>query len=110
MSLSEDRVDGHLRIAVDGELDMLLSPRLEEALARAIESADAVTVDFAECSFIDSSGVRALVNTARSLGQDPPKLAIVGLHGQPERIFSETLSYLDGFELRPDAPPDPGKG
>jgi anti-anti-sigma factor len=101
VSITEDRADGRLRIVVEGELDMVLAPELEAALGRAVESADAVTVDFAECSFIDSSGVRALVNTARSLGPEPPKLAIVGLRGQPRTIFAETLSYLDGFELDP---------
>ncbi|HXG76174.1 MAG TPA: STAS domain-containing protein [Gaiellaceae bacterium] len=56
--------DGGLVAHVAGELDMATTPRLEEALAGR-GRAERLVVDLGECSFLDSSAVRFLVQAAR---------------------------------------------
>lgn len=53
---------------VAGELDLATVPRLEEALEAPVRRADRLVVDLSECSFVDSSGLRALM-TARAASE-----------------------------------------
>ena len=100
MGVIDSEADGRVQIALDGELDLTTAPLLERALTRAVASGAEITVDLSECSFMDACGIRVLVDTARSLEPDGRKLAVVGLSGQPERIFSMLLSYLRPFEIQ----------
>ncbi len=51
---------------VVGELDLVTAPALEQRLAQLHEEgARALTLDLAELSFIDSSGLSALVSTLK---------------------------------------------
>jgi anti-sigma B factor antagonist len=52
-------------IFVAGDVDLATSGQLRLALAQAIEEGRDVTVDFAELTFIDSSGLSALVDAHR---------------------------------------------
>ena len=57
----ESTANGHRVIAVCGELDLSNATQLEERLA---ESTDTV-LDLSELTFIDSTGIRLLLNTAQ---------------------------------------------
>lgn len=59
-------------VHVDGELDMAGAEAFEEALAEAAESRH-VVVDLGGCTFIDSTGVRAISAAAR----DADRVSIV---------------------------------
>src|SRR5204863_6296559 len=62
-ALTEDALDDdrHL-VAVRGDLDLHTAPELREALARAIdEGRSRLVVDLTETSYMDSSGLTALV-------------------------------------------------
>ncbi len=56
--------DGGLVAHVAGELDMATTPRLEEALRGCVDE-ERLVIDLAGCTFLDSSAVRFLVQTAR---------------------------------------------
>jgi anti-sigma B factor antagonist len=51
---------------VSGDLDLATAPRLEEAVADA-GSAAPIVIDLSGCTFLDSAGMRSLVNTSRSI-------------------------------------------
>jgi anti-sigma B factor antagonist len=79
---------------VGGELDMATCPEFERALAKCVESGGPVVVDLSAVSFIDSTGIRALVKGAKSLragcvtvhgvsGQVAKVLGMVGISGLP---------------------------
>jgi anti-sigma B factor antagonist len=99
MGVTESQIQGRLHIALDGELDLATAPVLEQALARAVEARADITVDLSGCSFIDARGIRVLANSARSLDAEERKLRVIGLAGQPEQIFTLTLSYLRPIEV-----------
>jgi anti-sigma B factor antagonist len=62
-------------VFVTGELDLATAPRLKEALAAL--TGDVVVVDLSGCTFLDSAGIRALVDTARTLAEADRDLRVV---------------------------------
>jgi anti-anti-sigma factor len=63
-------------VKVFGELDLATTPKLEGALAES-GSALPMILDLSECTLVDSSGVRALVNAARATRDAGHRLAVV---------------------------------
>jgi anti-sigma B factor antagonist len=57
--------DGRVRMMVTGEVDLLSAPELERALLEQIDEGRDVLLDLSSVSFIDSSGVQAIVLATR---------------------------------------------
>lgn len=89
--IQRQREDGGIEIAIDGELDLSTAPELRDALLEAIDHEQAIWLDLASCSFIDSTGLRVIVEGARRLAQGYEKLGISGLHDQPKQMFELTM-------------------
>lgn len=84
-------VNGVVSVAVRGELDLYTAPQLERALALAAEDgALGLLVDLAECAFIDSTALGALVDAHRRLGTVDRRLAVVAPDRQIRRVFELT--------------------
>lgn len=64
-ALSISRDDGV--VGVGGELDISTAPVLSEALEPAVERGGVVTLDVRDLAFMDSSGLRLLIEAARRL-------------------------------------------
>jgi anti-sigma B factor antagonist len=80
--------DGGVELAVSGELDLATAEGFEPLLMETIEETQrTVTVDFANCSFVDSSGVRALISAARTLDKSGRTLRITGARAQVRDLF-----------------------
>jgi len=80
---------GGLRVTVRGELDIATAPRLEAALADS--SAASVRVDLRGLTFMDSTGVRALLQAtedARAAGRD--LRFRMPVDGEARVVFMET--------------------
>ena len=57
-----------LRLDLQGEIDVATSPELGEHLRKALlEGCSSIIVDMAQVTFLDSSGLRVLVQAASSL-------------------------------------------
>ncbi len=64
---SAERMGGSLVISVSGELDLATAPELEEVIAGAIQPDEGhMVVDLLGVTFMDSSGIRALVQAKDS--------------------------------------------
>jgi anti-sigma B factor antagonist len=76
LEIGVEDVSGATLVRVGGELDMATVGALEDALGRvALE--ERVILDLTACTFLDSSGVRVLVATARAAGDAGGTLALV---------------------------------
>ena len=65
------------RLALSGELDMLSAPILERELrAAARRHPRRIVLDLRELTFMDVSGLRAILDAARSARRDGASLAI----------------------------------
>ena len=115
-SLLFTRKDGRVVVHVAGEVDMATAPALREALEDLIVDQGNlfVTVDLARTTFMDSTGLHALVralNNVRARGgaltlADPPAIIsrlfeVAGLTTLFDIVSSDTTSPV----AAPDSPP-----
>ena len=77
-----------LLVEVSGEVDMSTSPRLEEVVAATPDQAKRVVVDLSGVTFLDSSGLNALVRGQRQLSgaRDRLQARQSGRTGRPARL------------------------
>ncbi len=61
--IRETSLDGRLCLSLSGELDHAAVPQLEDRLARLRAPRSPVYLDLSKLSFIDSSGIRLLIQT-----------------------------------------------
>ena len=90
---------GTAGIKVAGEVDLATAPHLEEALAN-IWTESEVLLDLRDLTFMDSSGVSAILAFARSRNGGGP-LVIVNPAAEIERLFELTcLEQHPNIEVR----------
>jgi anti-sigma B factor antagonist len=85
---------GVTRVALSGELDMLSAPDLDDTLADASRGAVAVIVDLSQLTFMDSSGLHALLTARARLAESDCRLVLLRGGDQVQRLFE--LTGLDG--------------
>jgi anti-anti-sigma factor len=94
LSVTMEASDHQVVIAVQGEIDVATAETLERAL-NAIDVIDCrtVVVDLSEVSFIDSSGLKALLTGRRDLARRDIGLVVRNPQPQARRLFevSEVL-------------------
>jgi anti-anti-sigma factor len=79
------------RIDLNGELDLETAPALTEQLDDlARNGAALVIVGLADVTFLDSSGLRALVHGARAIEEAGGRLLVDGASGAVARILELT--------------------
>jgi len=97
-----DDSDGSVSVVeLAGEIDLGTIPRMEEPLAEQLGQRSAVMLDLREVSFIDSSGIGALIRLFRSADGTPMNV-LVGAGSQVERIF-EVAAVNDAMPIFTDA-------
>jgi anti-anti-sigma factor len=76
-------------IAVRGELDRETTPRLAAAVEAALEQpVSRIELDMTDVTFMDSQGLRILLEAKRSVGRN--ELVLVGVNGQVLRLLHAT--------------------
>ena len=94
MDVTTERQDGVLSAQVSGRIDGSNAAEFEEAIRTAIEESDrAVIMDFEKLVYISSAGLRAILMTAKSLGNRNAKFALCSLSDQIREIFE-----ISGFD------------
>jgi anti-anti-sigma factor len=102
------RRDDDVRLTLHGEFDLAAEERFTEAMASLGDGVACLTVDLSRLAFIDSTGVRLLLDQRRALadagsafrldlGRDSPAGRVIGMLG-----LSEDLSVA--------RPPEAGAG
>src|SRR5215471_16201050 len=77
--IESENFDGAILIRLSGEVDLSWSQQVRHAVLAALESNEIVGVELSQVSYIDSSGIAALVEgfqTARARGS---KFALVSI-------------------------------
>lgn len=95
LSFEISRDDGCATVAISGDLDMTGTLRLEPQVdvLTADERLDLLVLDLGGVNFIDSVGLRLLVETHARTESRGPRLAIVGAGRNVRRILQ-----LAGYE------------
>ena len=94
-------------IAVDGELDMSSCGQLKPAADEVVFGRRPLILDVSQCTFIDSSGLRLILQIANDLTDDeePMPMGIVAGESKTRRMFSITAidQKIPLFETREEA-------
>jgi len=85
----ETAPDGALVMRVTGDLDLATSPRFEDTLSSA-PAASHVVIDLTGCTFLDSSGVRVLVQAARNIPEGRRRVDLVTANAGILRVLEIT--------------------
>ena len=93
------RLDGGNGLKVAGELDVATAPQLMEALRDALSTGQ-VTLDLSEVTFVDSCGIRAILELARTQNGNGPVI-ILNPSYAVTRVFDIIgIDQHAGIELR----------
>jgi anti-anti-sigma factor len=96
-------IGGASAIAVAGELDMETAPQLSEEVELAVwNTVGAFVLDLSGVSFLDSSGLHALLRARAYLAREDRSLVLVCPPGPPRRVL-DLASVLDTFVVYPSA-------
>lgn len=77
-------------VSARGELDLASAPQFTQALDQALEQALLVIVDLRALTFIDSTGIHAIVNADAQARQTGHRLVLIRGSGQVARVFALT--------------------
>jgi anti-sigma B factor antagonist len=83
-------------VALDGEIDLDAVPRLHERVEAAlgVGASGAVVFDLSDCTFLDSSGLKALFGAVRRVEAGGRPAKVVGARGVVLRVLQ-----LTGFDV-----------
>ena len=105
-SFERRELHGHRTLVACGEIDLATAPTfLEQLVAVAAEAHSPALVDLSGVTFLDSSGLNALVD-ARQRGQDPD-VSLVLLNPSPVCRRVLELTGLNRLFTIVDCPPRP---
>jgi anti-sigma B factor antagonist len=98
-SIHESTGDGRVVVSLRGELDVVAAAEVNEALRRGLATGQQVVVDLGAVTFIDSTGLAAIVKSAENDEQRAQLVLRPSLHQQPQRLLTLTsVSELFAFE------------
>ena len=94
LALSVEQQDGATVVSVAGEVDMITAPKLRECL---LATQGDVVVDLSAVSFLDSSGIAALINARSQLDAAGGNLTLRNPKGLIRRAL-EIIGLADWIE------------
>jgi len=104
-----DEGSGSFRVELVGELDYVTASLLEEQIAALeLRRPRAVVVDLSSLTFLDSSGLRALLAAQRAAGNGGFDFAVQDPLPQARRVFSLTGARKFLNVQVDETEPDPG--
>ena len=105
MQLKIDRSDqpGWAIISPSGEIDLATVGQLEDALAASSDGNSDVAVDLTGVTFMDSTGLRALLAANQNLSEFGRRLALIVAGGPVDRLLDisgvgQTLAIFQSIE------------
>jgi anti-sigma B factor antagonist len=98
--------NSHTVLRVEGELDLATAPLLRSRLGNLIADADgAILLDLADVTFIDSTGLCAILTANVELDEQDRELRVIKTSVQVRRLF-ELCGITDLIIDDPQAPAD----
>ena len=61
MQITETRENDVITLLIEGRVDSNTSPQLQDAILKNFQQVNQIVLDFAECTYVSSAGLRALL-------------------------------------------------
>ncbi len=100
-SVSDELREGVCIVRVTGELDLGNAARVGEALAAQAHTPSSVVIDLREVTFMDSTGVRELLEAKRLTEESGGRLALLAPSRPVQRVL-ELSRLIEVFEVITD--------
>lgn len=94
------RADGGCVVRLGGEIDLAVADDLATVVLDCLDRADDVQLDFADVTFIDSSGLGALVRVRNEATRQGKTLSLVDVGRATQRLL-EITGLQEAFDIRP---------
>jgi anti-anti-sigma factor len=91
-----------VRYKLSGELDMASAPTLDSAMEPIVDANDGLTLELDGLTFIDSYGLRALVQLSSRLNGSGPLVLTKVPNGVQRVLDIVGMETLPGIEVRVD--------
>lgn len=101
--LEVTKADSARKFRLSGELDLSTVERFTDAVRPELEGEGDLVLDLADLAFLDSSGLRALIQTAMSLDGRGRLVLESPRHAVLRLIEVSGLKRLAALEIRPGA-------
>jgi anti-anti-sigma factor len=93
--------DGVCVLRVEGEVDLAVADEFLDRMRACLIDAEAIQLDLQGLSFIDSSGLGALVRMRKEAAASSQRFSLVNLTAATDRLLRITGLH-DAFDIGPD--------
>jgi anti-anti-sigma factor len=108
LTVSSERRQESSVVRLEGDLDLHSNAEVRSTVEPLLEDRDGeVFLDLQGVTFLDSSGLGALVGLQKRANRTHSRMTLCGLSPQLERIF-EVTNLRDAFTILPEVPSDAG--
>ena len=83
----QDLTEGVVELQVIGELDLAVADQLGRALEDARQTGSSVLISLSRCDFIDSTGIAAIIDAWKRLGDEGRRLVVAEPTDQVVRLL-----------------------
>lgn len=92
MQITETRDNDVITIAIEGRVDTNTSPQVQEAILKSFQKVNQVVLDFAQCTYVSSAGLRALLIGQKTASSKKGTMKLIHV---PEILMS--VLQMSGF-------------
>jgi anti-sigma B factor antagonist len=106
MELNNREQDGIVLLEINGEIDLYNAPEIKEFINHCIEEKKfRIIINLARVSYIDSSGIGALISSTSGLKKHNGGLKILHVSGSVRKVFELTklMSFFEIYESEAEA-------
>ncbi|MBV6494357.1 MAG: Anti-sigma-B factor antagonist [Turneriella sp.] len=106
MEISQREKDGITILDIQGEIDLYNAPEIKDIIQKLIESQKYnVIINLEKVSYIDSSGIGALISSLSNLKKYQGGLKIINVYASVKKVFELTklTSFFEIYESEAEA-------
>lgn len=106
MEISQREKDGITVLDIQGEIDLYNAPEIKDIIQKLIEAQKYnVVINLEKVSYIDSSGIGALISSLSNLKKYQGGLKIINVYASVKKVFELTklTSFFEIYESEGEA-------